>query len=84
MGQLACTIVVSGELDQRFGAAFEGLALTAGDGMTELSGSLADQAQLQGVLRQLFDLGLVVVSFTAAPSLEPVSKAVHPGEPLPG
>ena len=58
MGQLACTIVVSGELDQRFGAAFEGLALTAGDGMTELSGSLADQAQLQGVLRQLFDLGL--------------------------
>jgi len=68
MGSLACTIVVSGELDQRFGAAFEGLSLTAGEGMTQLSGPLADQAQLQGVLRQLFDLGLVVVSFTASPT----------------
>ena len=69
----------SGELDQRFGAAFEGLALTAGDGMTELTGSLADQAQLQGVLRQLFDLGLVVVSFTTAPSLEPAQQGCSPG-----
>jgi len=72
MGPLACRIVVSGELDQRFGAAFEGLSLTTSDGMTQLSGPLADQAQLQGVLRQLFDLGLVVVSFTAAPPLDAV------------
>jgi hypothetical protein len=67
MGRLACTIVVSGELDQRFDTAIEGLSLTTVDGMSELCGMLRDQAQLQGVLRQLFDLGLEVVSFTAAP-----------------
>lgn len=74
MGSLACTIVVAGELDQRFSSAFEGLALTANDGTTELAGPVRDQAELQGVLRQLFDLGLVVVSFSTLP--------VHPGDPL--
>jgi len=68
MESLDCVIVVSGELDPRFGAAFEGLVLTAQAGRTELTGPLADQSQLQGVLRQLFDLGLEVVSFTAVPS----------------
>jgi len=67
MGQLACTILISGELDQRFAAAFEGMSLTTGGGMTTLAGSLTDQSQLQGVLRQLFDLGLDVVSFTSTP-----------------
>jgi len=40
--------------------------------MTQLSGMLRDQAQLQGVFRQLFDLGLEVVSFTAPPTFDPV------------
>ena len=43
-------------------------------GQALLSGPLADQAQLQGVLRQLFGLGLVVVSFTAAPPLDAVGE----------
>ena len=73
MAPLECTIVVEGELDHRFGGAFEGLALTAGDGVTRLAGPLADQAQLQGLLRQLFDLGLVVVSFTTTPIPDPAS-----------
>lgn len=72
MGRLACTIVVSGELDQRFDTAIDGLSLTTVNGMTQLSGMLRDQAQLQGVLRHLFDLGLEVVSFTAAPVSDPV------------
>ena len=67
MGPLACTILISGELDQRFASAFEGMTLTTSGGVTELAGPLADQAQLQGVLRQLFDLGLDVVSFTSTP-----------------
>jgi hypothetical protein len=67
MGRLACTILVSGELDQHFAAAFEGMALTATGGVTKLAGSLADQSELQGVLRQLFDLGLDVVSLTTTP-----------------
>jgi hypothetical protein len=75
MGPLACTIVVSGELDQRFGAAFEGLELSVADGMTRLDGPLADQAQLQGVLHQLFDLGLDVVSFTTVPAIGEVGGA---------
>jgi hypothetical protein len=77
MAPLSCTILLTGELDQRFDAAFEGMTLTAADGVTRLSGPLADQAQLQGVLRQLFDLGLSVVSFTAAPT----DAHQGPGEP---
>ena len=65
--RLACTILISGELDQRFASAFEGMTLTTSGGVTELAGPLADQAQVQGVLRQLFDLGLDVVSFTSTP-----------------
>jgi hypothetical protein len=65
---LLCTIVVAGELDARFGEAFEGMTLTVADGRTELVGSLTDQAHVQGVLHQLFDLGLEVVSFTSAPT----------------
>jgi len=43
------------------------MTLTASGGMTTLAGSLADQSQFQGVLRQLFDLGMDVVSFTSTP-----------------
>jgi hypothetical protein len=71
MAPLTCTILVTGELDQRFGVAFEGMSLTAADGMTQLTGPLADQAELQGVLRQLFDLGLNVVSFSCVPPQVP-------------
>ena len=79
MESLDCIIVVSGELDQRFGAAFEGLALTTHDGRTELTGPLTDQAQLQGVLRQLFDLGLDVVSFTAVHAPVVADEPLSPG-----
>ncbi|WP_456845923.1 hypothetical protein [Cellulomonas sp. P5_C6] len=71
-----CTIVVAGELDERFGDAVDGMTVTAGDGRTELVGPLTDQAHVQGVLRRLFDLGLEVVSFSTAPT-EPPN---HPGE----
>jgi hypothetical protein len=36
------------------------------EGRTELVGTLTDQAHVQGVLHQLFDLGLEVVSFTTS------------------
>ncbi len=71
MAPLVCTIVVTGELDERFGEAFEPLRLTATDGRTELTGVLTDQAQLHGVLRQLFDLGLEVLSFSLHPTKAP-------------
>lgn len=65
-----CTIVVTGELDGRFADVFEGMTLTAADGRTRLAGSLTDQAHVEGVLHQLFDLGLEVVSFSTAPATD--------------
>jgi hypothetical protein len=64
-------IVVTGELDPRFDGVFGGLSLNSDDGNTQLSGLLADQAQLQGVLRQLYDLGLEVVSFNSTAAGNP-------------
>lgn len=72
-----CTIVLAGELDGRFSDALDGMSLRAADGRTTLVGELTDQAQLQGVLHQLFDLGLEVLSFTTTP-------ADHPGDWSPG
>ena len=66
VGMILCTIVVAGELDSRFGDAVEGMTLTVAEGRTELVGTLTDQAHVQGVLHQLFDLGLEVVSFTTS------------------
>ena len=37
------------------------MSLHAGDGETELVGDIVDQAQLQGVLAQVADLGLVLM-----------------------
>ncbi len=65
---VSCTIVLAGELDERFSGAMEGMTLTACDGRTTLVGELTDQAQVQGVLRQLYDLGLEVVAFTTVPT----------------
>ena len=67
MSGLSCTIVVSGELGERFEGAFASLALTHASGTTRLSGSLTDQAELQGVLSQVFDLGLEIVSISTHP-----------------
>ena len=75
MGGLTCTITVSGELDPRFDHAFEGMALTSLEGRTQLCGELTDRSQLQGLLRQLFDLGLDVVALTAEPALSPLENS---------
>ena len=64
---LTCSIVVSGELGAQFDGAFADLALSHETGTTRLSGSLTDQAELQGVLRQLFDLGLEILSISTHP-----------------
>ena len=57
MTGLTCTIVVSGELGDRFVGAFGGLALAREGGTTRLAGVLIDQAELNGVLNQLVDCG---------------------------
>ena len=60
-GMSVYTIVIKGELGDLFSSAFDGMSLHAGDGETELVGDIVDQAQLQGVLAQVADLGLVLV-----------------------
>ena len=64
---LNCTIVVSGELGEQFDDVFADLALSHETGTTRISGTVTDQAELQGVLRQLFDLGLEILSISTHP-----------------
>ena len=58
-------LVVEGELSDRMQPAFEGLTLTRGDGTTTLTGTIRDQAELQGVLQRITDLGLTLLDVTA-------------------
>jgi len=57
-------IRLRGRLDARWSARFEGMTLTTGDGFTLLTGRVADQAALHGLLHQLRDIGLPLVSVT--------------------
>ena len=58
-------IRVQGRLDTRWAAWFEGMALVhATDGTTTLSGVVADQAALHGLLQKLRDLGVALLSVT--------------------
>jgi hypothetical protein len=52
---------VEGELSDPAGPAFEGMTLTREDGTTLLVGRVRDQAELQGLLRRLSDLGVTLL-----------------------
>ena len=55
-------IRVRGRLTERLGSAFEGLALEPGHEHTVLVGEIRDQAHLYGVLDQVCNLGLELMS----------------------
>jgi hypothetical protein len=56
-------IRIKGHLDARWAASFDGFSLTLeSGGTTALEGPVADQAALHGLLQQLRDLGLPLVS----------------------
>jgi hypothetical protein len=58
-------IRVSGRLDARWSTWFDGLVLTPQpDGTTVIQAEAIDQAALHGVLRQVRDAGLSLVSVT--------------------
>ena len=57
-------IRLTGRLDPRWSARFDGMNLTTGDGFTLLAGRVVDQAALHGLLHQLRDMGLPLVSVT--------------------
>jgi len=54
--------VIEGELSDRFAIRFDRLELERREGTTVLTGTLVDQAQLAGVLAQIQELGLELVS----------------------
>ena len=56
---------VAEHLDPRWSTWFDGLAVDRDDdGTTRLTGPVADQAQLHGLLTRIRDLGLTLVSVT--------------------
>ena len=65
-------IVVEGYLDHTWSDWFDGLTIVqTGAGETILSGPLADQSALHGVLIKVRDLGLPLVSLTRIESGKP-------------
>lgn len=72
-------IRVKGILDRKWSGWFNGMAITFGqasDGsaLTTLTGTVADQAKLRGLLSKLWDLNLTVLSVTR---IEPEESAPH-------
>ena len=65
-------IRLAGHLGTRWSAWFDGLTVSHdGDGTTLISGPVADQAALHGLLQRVRDLGLPLVSVTRLALGEP-------------
>jgi hypothetical protein len=58
-------MVVGGELSDRYAVAFEGMQMETKDGRTILSGEVADQPHLYGILDRMSALGLELLSVQA-------------------
>jgi hypothetical protein len=56
---------VEGELSGTVGCAFEGMSLIHERGNTVLEGPVEDQAELNGILQQVSDFGLTLLSVHA-------------------
>jgi hypothetical protein len=59
-------LVIRGELGDRFGFLFGGMQMERREGVTVVTGKVADQAQLIGLIQQAQELGLELVSFEQA------------------
>jgi hypothetical protein len=57
-------IRLQGRLDPRWASRFDGMTLTTGDGFSLLTGPVVDQAALHGLLHQLRDIGVLLISVT--------------------
>ena len=65
-------IRLQGRLHERWAAWFDGLSVRqADDGTTVISGSIADQAALHGLLQRVRDLGLPLISVERVDSAPP-------------
>jgi hypothetical protein len=65
-------IRLAGHLDAHWTAWFDGLGVDhAGDGTTVISGLIADQAALHGLLQKVRDLGLPLISVAQVEADQP-------------
>lgn len=55
-------IQVKGSLDARWNELFEGMTIAGQNNVTTISGMVADQAALHGLLARVRDYGLVLIS----------------------
>jgi hypothetical protein len=55
-------IQVKGYLDARWNELFDGMTIAWKDNVTTISGEVADQAALHGLLARVRDYGLVLIS----------------------
>jgi hypothetical protein len=72
-------LTVEGELSDRAGQAFAGMTLTHERGNTVLVGRVRDQAELQGHLQRVSDLGLTLLDATIVD--DPGQLRRHASEP---
>jgi hypothetical protein len=73
---IECRITVRGRVAPHWSRWLEGLQLSYrlsedGDDVTDLNGTVPDQSALQGVLKRIWNLNLVVLSVTASPGDTP-------------
>lgn len=61
MGTHRYRLTVEGELGGTMASAFPGMSVTPGHGNTTITGEIHDQAEMQGLLRRVTDLGLTLL-----------------------
>jgi hypothetical protein len=59
-------IQVKGYLDARWNELFEGMTIAGQNNVTTISGMVADQAALHGLLARVRDYGLVLISIKSS------------------
>jgi hypothetical protein len=69
MAERIYRLTVEGELSDNLEPAFPGMTLTRSEGNTALAGNVRDQAELQGLLRRVSDLGLILLEAKALDDL---------------
>ena len=67
-------IKMQGRLDESWSGWFNGMAITFDSGTTTLTGPVADQPALRGILTKLWDLNLDLISVNR------VEDSTHSGE----
>ena len=63
-------MVVKGELDPGYATEFAGMELRSDSGDTIISGPVADQGELRGLLERIDSLGLELMSIESLPTAE--------------